>query len=205
MIKSENIKDLTKELIDIFEKAKNSFLEKEKTTIKNDTNERTLSARLMFHLQTLLLSEIYQESYKEYSVDCEYNRRKESAKMISKEYRKFEKEDKQIYPDIILHKRNSEKNLMIIEMKKTYSSDEGGKNENRDRLKFLTSLRKENKYKYLLGVYFEVNKFPDKCKIEFFVKEKKYDYSVYKSLKSKIEDTLNLIPFEEITKEYEMK
>ena len=38
--------------------------------------------------------------------------------MISKEYRKFEKEDKQIYPDIILHQRNSEKNLMIIEMKK---------------------------------------------------------------------------------------
>ena len=193
------------ELMDMFEKAKNKFLKEEKEIIKIDVNERTLSARLMFHLQTLLLSEIYQESYKEYSVDCEYNRRKEIVKMIPKEYRELEKKDKQIYPDIILHQRNSEKNLMIIEMKKTYSLDEGGKNENRDRLKFLTSLRKENKYKYLLGVYFEVNKFPDKCKIEFFVKEKKYDYFVYKSLKSKIEDTLNLIPFEEITKEYEIK
>ena len=177
------------ELTGIFEKAKNKFLKEEKEIIKIDVNERTLSARLMFHLQTLLLSEIYQESYKEYSVDCEYNRRKEIVKILPKEYRELEKKDKQIYPDIILHQRNSEKNLMIIEMKKTYSSDEGGKNENRDRLKFLTSLRKENKYKYLLGVYFEVNKFPDKCKIEFFVKEKKYDYSVYKSLKSKIEDT----------------
>lgn len=193
------------ELMDIFEKAKNKFLKEEKEIIKIDVNERTLSARLMFHLQTLLLSEIYQESYKEYSVDCEYNRRKEIVKILPKEYRELEKKDKQIYPDIILHQRNSEKNLMIIEMKKTYSLDEGGKNENRDRLKFLTSLRKENKYKYLLGVYFEVNKFPDKCKIEFFVKEKKYDYFVYKSLKSKIEDTLNLIPFEEITKEYEIK
>ena len=193
------------ELMDIFEKAKNKFLKEEKEIIKIDVNERTLSTRLMFHLQTLLLSEIYQESYKEYSVDCEYNRRKEIVKILPKEYRELEKKDKQIYPDIILHQRNSEKNLMIIEMKKTYSSDEGGKNENRDRLKFLTSLRKENKYKYLLGVYFEVNKFPDKCKIEFFVKEKKYDYFVYKSLKSKIEDTLNLIPFEEITKEYEIK
>ena len=193
------------ELMDMFEKAKNKFLKEEKEIIKIDVNERTLSARLMFHLQTLLLSEIYQESYKEYSVDCEYNRRKEIVKILPKEYRELEKKDKQIYPDIILHQRNSEKNLMIIEMKKTYSLDEGGKNENRDRLKFLTSLRKENKYKYLLGVYFEVNKFPDKCKIEFFVKEKKYDYFVYKSLKSKIEDTLNLIPFEEITKEYEIK
>ena len=193
------------ELMDIFEKAKNKFLKEEKEIIKIDVNERTLSTRLMFHLQTLLLSEIYQESYKEYSVDCEYNRRKEIVKILPKEYRKLEKKDKQFYPDIIFHQRNSEKNLMIIEMKKTYSLDEGGKNENRDRLKFLTSLRKENKYKYLLGVYFEVNKFPDKCKIEFFVKEKKYDYFVYKSLKSKIEDTLNLIPFEEITKEYEIK
>lgn len=193
------------ELMDIFEKAKEKFLKEEKEIIEINVNERTLSARLMFHLQTLLLNEIYQENYKEYSVDCEYNRRKEIVKILPKEYRELEKKDKQIYPDIILHQRNSEKNLMIIEMKKTYSSDEGGKNENRDRLKFLTSLRKENKYKYLLGIYFEVNKFPDKCKIEFFVKEKKYDYSVYKSLKSKIEDTLNLIPFEEIIKEYEIK
>ena len=193
------------ELMDIFEKAKEKFLKEEKEIIEINVNERTLSARLMFHLQTLLLNEIYQENYKEYSVDCEYNRRKEIVKILPKEYRELEKKDKQIYPDIIFHQRNSEKNLMIIEMKKTYSSDEGGKNENRDRLKFLTSLRKENKYKYLLGVYFEVNKFPDKCKIEFFVKEKKYDYSVYKSLKSKIEDTFNLIPFEEIIKEYEIK
>ena len=193
------------ELMEIFEKAKEKFLKEEKEIIEINVNERTLSARLMFHLQTLLLNEIYQENYKEYSVDCEYNRRKEIVKILPKEYRELEKKDKQIYPDIIFHQRNSEKNLMIIEMKKTYSSDEGGKNENRDRLKFLTSLRKENKYKYLLGIYFEVNKFPDKCKIEFFVKEKKYDYSVYKSLKSKIEDTLNLIPFEEIIKEYEIK
>ena len=54
------------ELIGIFEKAKNKFLKEEKEIIKIDVNERTLSARLMFHLQTLLLSEIYQESYKEY-------------------------------------------------------------------------------------------------------------------------------------------
>ena len=193
------------ELMDIFEKAKEKFLKEEKEIIEINVNERTLSARLMFHLQTLLLNEIYQENYKEYSVDCEYNRRKEIVKILPKEYRELEKKDKQIYPDIIFHQRNSEKNLMIIEMKKTYSSDELEKNENRDRLKFLTSLRKENKYKYLLGIYFEVNKFPDKCKIEFFVKEKKYDYSVYKSLKSKIEDTFNLIPFEEIIKEYEIK
>ena len=38
MTKNKNKEKLSKELIDIFEKAKNEFLEKEKTIIKNDTN-----------------------------------------------------------------------------------------------------------------------------------------------------------------------
>lgn len=72
------------ELIGIFEKAKNKFLKNEKEIIEIDINERTLSARLMFHLQTLLLNEIYQENYKEYSVDCEYNRMNKDMKKLFK-------------------------------------------------------------------------------------------------------------------------
>ena len=61
------------ELMDIFEKAKNKFLKEEKEIIEINVNERTLSARLMFHLQILLLeNESYKETYKPYSVDCEY-------------------------------------------------------------------------------------------------------------------------------------
>ena len=84
------------ELMDIFEKAKNKFLKEEKEIIEINVNERTLSARLMFHLQTLLLNEIYQENYKEYSVDCEYNRRKEIVKILPKEYRELEKKRKKV-------------------------------------------------------------------------------------------------------------
>ena len=63
------------ELMDIFEKAKNKFLKEEKEIIEIDVNERTLSARLMFHLQTILLEDkLYREKYKNYSIDCEYNR-----------------------------------------------------------------------------------------------------------------------------------
>ena len=63
------------ELMDISEKSKNKFLKEEKEIIEIDVNERTLSARLMFHLQTILLeNKLYREKYKTYSVDCEYNR-----------------------------------------------------------------------------------------------------------------------------------
>lgn len=58
------------ELIGIFEKGKNKFLKEEKEIIEIDVNERTLSARLMFHLQILLLeNESYKETYKPYSVN----------------------------------------------------------------------------------------------------------------------------------------
>lgn len=112
------------ELMDIFEKVKEKFLKDEKEIIRIDVNERTLSARLMFHLQTLLLNEIYQENYKEYSVDCEYNRINEIEYKILKvcEYiektKNFEEVDKKVYPDIIVHKRNENNNLIVIEMKK---------------------------------------------------------------------------------------
>ena len=64
----------------------------------------------MFHLQTLLLNEIYQENYKEYSVDCEYNRINEYKIKTLKRYENFEIDDnsdkiRKIFPDIILHKR----------------------------------------------------------------------------------------------------
>ncbi len=73
------------ELMEIFEKAKEKFLKYEKEIIEIDVNERTLSARLMFHLQTLLSeNESYKETYKPYSVDCEYNRMNKDMKKLFK-------------------------------------------------------------------------------------------------------------------------
>ena len=148
MIKDENIKDLTKELIDIFEKAKNSFLEKEKTTIKNDTNERTLTQRLAFYLELQLRKNI---KYENYSVDCEYNRKEEDIKRL-----KFGKntDKKEIYPDIIVHQRKIKNNLIAIEMKKTTSRNTD-KIKDIEKLKALTD--EKNCYSYILGIYFELD------------------------------------------------
>ena len=186
------------ELIGIFEKAKNKFLKEEKEIIKIDVNERTLSARLMFHLQTLLLNEIYQENYKEYSVDCEYNRINEYKIKTLKRYENFEIDDnsdkiRKIFPDIILHKRKEEDNLIVIEMKKVNSYIKKKEND-KNRLKAMTNPRKLNNFNYTLGVYFEVDTTGNNNHIiEFFVNGKKY-----KKTKNRINDILKLILFKDL-------
>ena len=148
MIKDENKKKLTEELIDIFEKAKNEFLEKEKSIIKNDTNERTLTQRLAFYLELQLRKNI---KYENYSVDCEYNRKEEDIKRL-----KFGKntDKKEIYPDIIVHQRKIKNNLIAIEMKKTTSRNTD-KIKDIEKLKALTD--EKNCYSYILGIYFELD------------------------------------------------
>ena len=163
------------ELIGIFEKAKNKFLKEEKEIIEIDVNERTLSARLMFHLQTLLLNDnLYKETYNFYSVDCEYNR-------MNKDMKKIIQEDNivnLIYPDIILHKRNSNDNLIAIEMKKICSNNNEAKNKDRIKLKALRNSKGKNDFHHILGVYFEVDTTGNNNHIiEFFVNGKEYKKS----------------------------
>ena len=160
MIKDENKKKLTEELIDIFEKAKHEFLEKEKAIIKNDTNERTLTQRLAFYLELQLRKNI---KYENYSVDCEYNRKEEDIKRL-----KFGKntDKKEIYPDIIVYQRKIKNNLIAIEMKKTTSR-------NTDKIKDIEKLEaltdRKNDYHYTLGIYFELDITDNNNIINFFV------------------------------------
>ena len=174
------------ELIGIFEKAKNKFLKEEKEIIEIDINERTLSARLMFHLQTILLEDkLYREKYKTYSVDCEYNRINEYKIKTLKRYENFEIDDnsdkiRKIFPDIILHKRKEEDNLIVIEMKKSTSNNKDCKEKDRERLKIMTDLNEPNNFNYTLGVYFEVDTIGNNNHIiEFFVNGKKYKKSCF--------------------------
>ena len=160
MTKNKNKEKLSKELIDIFERAKNEFLEKEKAIIKNDTNERTLTQRLAFYLELQLRKNI---KYENYSVDCEYNRKEEDIKRL-----KFGKntDKKEIYPDIIVYQRKIKNNLIAIEMKKTTSR-------NTDKIKDIEKLEaltdRKNDYHYTLGIYFELDITDNNNIINFFV------------------------------------
>ena len=160
MMKKEDIKNII-ELIKIFEKAKENFLKDcDKIIIATNINERTLTARLMYHLQKELDK-------------FEYNRNNYDVK-----YKKYSKT--KIYPDIIIHKRLSNENLIALEMKKIKFKEiidlrdiENKKfNDDRKRLEDFTA--ENGNFKYYLGIFFIV----DRSKkgnhiVEFYSKGKK--------------------------------
>ena len=75
--------------------------------------ERAIVFRFAYYLQ----KQLEESTYSDYIVDCEYNRNGEKAKILNEERQKG------VYPDIIIHKRNSNDfNLLVIEFK-TYWND----------------------------------------------------------------------------------
>lgn len=94
--------------------------------IKNDTfllqcnvNERSISHELAEYLQA---------EFQEWHVDCEYNRDHDLTKQLNlptDECRIDDTEAKTVFPDIIVHHRNNNANLLVIEVKKSSNPDNG--------------------------------------------------------------------------------
>ena len=87
-----------------------------------DVNERTISHRLALYLQ---------KEFEDWNVDCEYNRNIDTTKMLNlskriqipiEEVPPDDTEGKTVFPDIIVHHRGTDDNLLVIEMKKTSSN-----------------------------------------------------------------------------------
>ena len=91
------------------------LIKKDFYILKNNSNESTISSTLHHYLK---------EQFKEFDVDCEYNRRqKEYPKKLN--VSRGDKENSLVKPDIILHSRASTKNnYLVIEVKKTNNSYE---------------------------------------------------------------------------------
>ena len=88
------------------------FEGKEKHLLKVNTNERSITHKLAEYLQV---------EFEGWNVDCEYNRIKDLPKMLSISKQKIESDDEKattVYPDIIVHKRGKQENLLVIEAKK---------------------------------------------------------------------------------------
>ena len=84
-----------------------------------DANERTMTHKLAEYLQ---------QEFQEWDVDCEYNRKMKGLKKLPRPPNNFSGLDfwhdtdaKTIFPDIIVHKRMSDENLLVIEAKKSSS------------------------------------------------------------------------------------
>jgi len=81
-----------------------------------DANERAISHRLAMYLQ---------EQLPRLSVDCEYNRDGVDPKRLNYLDIHPDEEDteaKTVFPDIIAHRRKTDENYLVIEMKKSTST-----------------------------------------------------------------------------------
>lgn len=88
--------------------------------LKIDANERTITHRLAIYLEEL---------FPEWNVDCEYNRLFDDVKrtILTKKILYnvdgvtpiTDENAHTVFPDNIIHRRNTEDNLVVIEVKKT--------------------------------------------------------------------------------------
>ncbi len=100
--------DIQKAVIRAIEKLKSN----DAGLLNISVNERTISHKLAEYLQ---------QEFTRWHVDCEYNRKMEDRKTLHVNYDKVTDNDieaKTVFPDIIVHHRQSDDNLLVIEMKK---------------------------------------------------------------------------------------
>ena len=122
------------------DKALKRFLKKELFLLRNNLNERTISHKLAEYLQ---------EEFPDWNVDCEYNKKFEKIKKLRpKTIRSDDDDAKTVYPDIIIHHRNTDDNLLIIEIKKNASKSD--KENDIDKIKGFIE-----EYKYSYGLFID--------------------------------------------------
>ena len=134
------------------------FLEKESDLLVLDAREEAISHRLSFYMEKTLENSktkwdfsFQAEEIESLVVDCEYNKHKDGGKVLSEIIIKYpDKKTDIVRPDIILHKRNSGLNLVIIEVKKKNSRE---KQYAKDKVQAFV----ESSYNYQLGIYIEFN------------------------------------------------
>jgi len=106
---------MNRETIDnLVHKAIDLLVENEPQLLDLNVTERALSHHLARYL-----GELFPKSY---NVDCEYNRQFKDPKRLKLKPRKAKDNEIRattVFPDIIIHKRDSDKdNLLVLEMKK---------------------------------------------------------------------------------------
>ena len=134
-----------KEIKEIIKEVLNELYKKDKILIKNETHEITISHKIACYLTN---------KFENWDVDCEYNRDLENPKECNYKLN----ENKYIRPDIIIHKRNINKNLLVIEIKK----DANYKDKQQD-IKKLKCMIKEYNYKYALFINIRTETLKTSC------------------------------------------
>ena len=92
------------------------------------------------------LAEYLQQKFPEYHIDCEYNRDKGFIKKLEG-ISECRGSTDLVYPDIIIHRRNTDDNLLVIEIKTSNDSEKC----DFKKLELFTDL--SGKYKYQFGLF----------------------------------------------------
>jgi hypothetical protein len=155
-------------------KAIKNFLKTDLILLIIDSSERSIAHKFAEHLQ---------REFEEWNVDCEYNRENHDFLEINpkrlKNYISECTKDKKsningslVYPDIIIHHRLNNENLLVIELKKT-SNDDDGSCDKKKLKKFIKNL----KYQYGLFINFNTTDNIGLEELELFpmVQEGKHD------------------------------
>jgi len=143
-----------------FYKAITRLISKDGELIKNDLSERSICHRLGIYLY---------ESFRNYDVDCEYNgfeinpRNRKVINILRErivELNRLRANDLEnellergVYPDIIIHKRRTSENLLIIESKKSTNSNQLEIDFDFEKLSRFTSDENNNQLNYEYGLF----------------------------------------------------
>lgn len=146
-----------------FDRALQEFIKEEKYILENNLSERCLTRKFAKCLEELFLG---------FDVDCEYNRKYNlvdmandikriiisEAEMMEIAKDRINKNDTySVYPDIIIHKRESDNNHLIIEIKKSSNKNASDKKFDKKKLeRFTDKVDNDLKYEYKLGIYLEI-------------------------------------------------
>lgn len=107
------------------QKAINKLFKNDNFLLTSDVNERSISHKLAEYLQ---------QEFDDWNVDCEYNRDQHSdikrisnwkSECLNEPPKTDDLDAKTVYPDIIIHHRNTRNNLLLLEIKKSSNTDEG--------------------------------------------------------------------------------
>jgi hypothetical protein len=122
----------------------------DKHLLQVDASERSISHRLALHLTS---------QFPDLDVDCEYNRDHHETKRLSLPgpcARSANTDGSPVYPDIIVHRRGTEENVLVIEIKKSTSSS----NDDNCDLEKLSAFRDELKYGAAIFLKLQCNESP---------------------------------------------
>ena len=143
------------ELETVFRKAIGTFFDKEQILLVVNANERSISHKLAEHLLRAMPAEYGLD------IDCEYNRRDLDPKRLDLKPRllpdypsdasTWDDKGTTVYPDIIVHRRRLQQNLLVIEIKKSTNDSE----RDRDFKKLMEFVRHPD-YDYEFGLFLEI-------------------------------------------------